>query len=239
MAKNFIERGRTITVPVPAAGVTTGLGVLIGTIFGVALSTVAFAATSVCDLAVTGIWSLVKNSTDVWAVGDKIYWDNANARCTNLPGAGLRFIGNAAAAAANPTSSGTVRLAGTPAVLTEAALQAPASYATAGAQTYTVGDVLGGIIVRATTGASRTDTLPTAALLVAALPGVQVGDVITCDIINGATAAETITIAAGAGGGFDTNQPAASRVIGQNASKTLMIRFTNVTPSAEAYVAYL
>lgn len=239
MAKNFMQPGKVLTVPVPAGGVTTGLGVLIGTIFGIALKTVAFAATSVCDLAVTGVWSLVKNSTDVWAVGDKIYWDNANARCTNLPGAGLRFIGHAAATAANPTSSGTVRLSGTPVVLTGAALPAPQSYATVGPQTYTAADILGGVIVRDTNGASRTDVLPTAALLVAALPGVAVGDVVECDIINGADAAEVLTISAGVGGGFDTNQTASSRVIGQNGSKTLLVRFTNVTAASEAYVAYL
>jgi len=80
--------------------------------------------------------------------------------------------------------------------------------------------------------------LPTAALLVAALPGVRVGDVIDCLITNGADAAETITITAGTGGGFDANQTAASRIIGQNSSKLVRIRFTNVTLTTEAYVAY-
>ena len=115
----------------------------------------------------------------------------------------------------------------------------PASYATAGAQTYTAADVLSGVIVRDCAGAGRTDVLPTAALLVAAMTAPKVGDVVRCLIVNGSDAAEAITLNAGSGGGYDTNQTAASRVIGQNTSKTVTIRLTNVTSGAEAYVAYL
>lgn len=116
---------------------------------------------------------------------------------------------------------------------------AATSVATAGAKTYTAAEILGGIIVRDPAGASRSDVLPTAALLVAAIPNAAVGDIIECLIINGADAAETITIGAGSGGGFDTNQTASSRIIGQNASKLMRIRLTNVTASSEAYVVYL
>lgn len=110
---------------------------------------------------------------------------------------------------------------------------------TVGNRTWTAAEILGGIIVRDTNGASRTDPLPTAQALVQALPGAAVGDVIECLMVNGADAAETITLTAGAGGGFDANQTAASRIIGQNASKMLTFRLTNVTPSAEAYVVYM
>lgn len=116
---------------------------------------------------------------------------------------------------------------------------APTSDATAGARTYTAAEILGGIIVRDPAGAGRSDVLPTAALLVAAMTRPAVGDVVKCLIINGADAAETITIGAGTGGGFDTNQTSASRVIPQNTSKMIHIRLTNVTAAAEAYVAYL
>lgn len=114
---------------------------------------------------------------------------------------------------------------------------APASYATVGAQTYTAADILTGIIVRDCAGASRSDVLPTAANLVAAIPHPFVGQVLSCLIVNGSDAAEVITIGAGSGGAFDTNQVAASRIIPQNASKTIRIRITNVgTP---AYVVYV
>lgn len=113
---------------------------------------------------------------------------------------------------------------------------APASDATAGAGTYTAAQVLSGIIVRDCAGASRTDTFPTAALLVAAIPGCEVGDTLRVHIVNGSDAAETLTLAAGSGGDFDTNQTAASRVISQNQSKDVYIRITNV--STPAYVIY-
>jgi predicted RecA/RadA family phage recombinase len=237
MAKNFIQPGNQLTLVAPTGGVTTGVGVLIGTTFVVALNTAAVGANF--DGAPTGVWSLAKNSTDVWAVGDKIYWDNANARCTNLPSAGFRKIGYAVAVAANPTSTGSVRLHEGVNDIDDDATPAPASIATVGAATYTAAQILGGIIVRDTNGASRSDTLPTAALLVAAIPGVRVGDVVRCQITNGADAAEVLTILVGAGGAFDANQTASSQVIGQNTSKTLTIRITNVTAASEAYVAYL
>jgi hypothetical protein len=70
------------------------------------------------------------------------------------------------------------------------------------------------------------------------IPGCAVGDTVECLIVNGADAAETITIGAGSGGAFDANQTATSRVIGQNTSKRIAIRITNVTGSSEAYVVY-
>jgi predicted RecA/RadA family phage recombinase len=236
MAKNFVQPGDTVTLVAPTGGVTSGKGVLIGTVFGVALETALVGVSF--DSRIEGVFDLDKLNTEVWIAGDKIYWDNTNVRATNVPTAGFRLVGTATAAAANPSLTGRVRLTGDLASLDDDASPAPGSYSTAGAQTYTVGDILGRTIVRATNGASRTDTLPTAALLVAALPGVRVGDTIDCLIINGALAAETITIAAGTGGTFDANQAAGARVIGQNASKVVRIRFTNVTPASEAYVAY-
>lgn len=112
------------------------------------------------------------------------------------------------------------------------------SDATAGARTYTAAEILGGLIVRDCAGGSRSDVLPTAALLVAAMDKPKVGDVIRCYIVNGSDAAETITIGAGTGGGFDTNQTAASRVIPQNSSKDIYIRITGVASGSEAYVVY-
>lgn len=237
MAKNFIQPGKTLTFAAPTGGVTAGVGVLMGVTFGIALQTAAAGVTF--DLGTTGVWDVAKLNTEVWLANDKIYWDNANARATNAPAAGTRLIGFAASAAANPTTTGRVRFGSGIASLDDDAIPAPASIATAGAATYTAAQILGGLIVRDTNGASRSDTLPTAALLVAALAGVRVGDVVNCRIINGADAAEVLTILVGAGGAFDANQTAASQVIPQNASKTLTIRFTNVTAAAEAYVVYL
>lgn len=118
-------------------------------------------------------------------------------------------------------------------------MPAPKSYAS-GNQTYTTGDILGGIIIHDGTGGA-TGTLPTAAALLAALPqppAPRNGDTIECLIINGANASGTVTLAAGSGGGFDTNQGGGSRVILFGTSKFVLIRFTNTTIGSEAYVIY-
>lgn len=115
---------------------------------------------------------------------------------------------------------------------------AAASVSTAGAGSITAAQMLGGIYVRDCNGAGRTDTFDTAAALVAALPGATVGDIIELLVVNGSDAAEAITLAVPASGGFDTNQTAASRVVAQNSSKLVRIRLTNVTGASEAYVVY-
>lgn len=238
MASNFVQPGKSVDLTAPTGGVTTGVGVLIGNIFAVAANTVAAAIAFVGNTF--GVWSLAKTSAQAWAVGDKIYWDNTNKRADNVPTAGFRLIGIATEAAANPSSTGKVRLnwAIGPIQPVEA-LPAAASVATAGAGTITAAQLLGGIYVRDCAGASRTDTLPTAALLVAAMPGVQVGDIVRTLIINGSDPiTEVLTLAAGTGGGFDANQTAVSRVMNGGESKMLHIRITNVTASSEAYVAY-
>lgn len=112
----------------------------------------------------------------------------------------------------------------------------PVSYA-AGAQTYLSSDILGGTIVHDGTG-SPTDVLPTAALLVSAIPNCRVGDMVECLIINGATATGTITLSAGSGGTFDGNQGAGSKVILPQTSKYVQIRVTNTAIGSQAYVIY-
>lgn len=114
---------------------------------------------------------------------------------------------------------------------------APTLITTAGAETYTAAQVLGGIIWRDPAGAGRTDVLPTAALLVAAMLGEQVGDTIDFLLINEADANETITLSAGTGGAFE--QLAATRIVPQNTSRLVRIRLTNVTAGSEAYKVYM
>lgn len=112
------------------------------------------------------------------------------------------------------------------------------SKATAGNVTLTAAEVLTSILVVDCAGAGRTYTLPTAALLVAALPFKEVGMTISLLVVNGSDAAESITLAAGSGGGFDANQTAGSRIVEQNSSKNVLIRFTAIASGSEAYVVY-
>lgn len=113
----------------------------------------------------------------------------------------------------------------------------PANASYTGNQTYAAADLIGGTIVHNASG-NVTATLPTAALMRANIPNARIGDTIFCLIVNGAGATGTITLAAGSGGSFDTNQQAGAQVIPQGTSKTVQLRMTNVTPGSEAYVVY-
>ena len=112
----------------------------------------------------------------------------------------------------------------------------PATYATAGNVTYTAADIVGGIITRDCAGASRTDVTPTAAQLVAAIPGVRIGDIVACYLTNTSDAAETITLSGGTSVTFDAN--ATEKIIARDAAKILFFRFTAVASGSEAAVCY-
>ena len=85
----------------------SGEGALIGTIFGVAMADLANAERG--NFAVEGVFSLKKTSAQAWTEGAKIYWDNTNKECTTTSTSNT-LIGVAAAVAANPSSTGYVRL---------------------------------------------------------------------------------------------------------------------------------
>lgn len=246
--KNYVQPADVLTLIAPTGGVVSGVGVVIGEIFAVATANAD--ATKEFEGQITGVVQLAKTSAQAWAVGDAIYFDRTNKRADNTP-VGPK-IGVATEVAANPSGVGRVRLdavsqasgggagGGGSAVVAEAT-PTPTSIATAGNETYTAAQLLSGIIVRDPAGGARTDTLPTAALLVAAIPGAEVGDTVRVLIVNGSdggAGTEVITLAAGAGGAFDANQTAASRVIPEKASKYVHVRLTNVTAAAEAYVVY-
>lgn len=102
-------------------------------------------------------------------------------------------------------------------------------------QSYTAAQIVGGLIIRDCNGGARTDTLPTASSLVAAIPNVYNELTVFCYITNGSDAAETITISSGAGGAFLAAQTAVSRVIPQNTARTIGLRITNISSGTEAY----
>jgi hypothetical protein len=104
---------------------------------------------------------------------------------------------------------------------------------TAGNLTYTAAMLLGGIILRDPNGAGRSDVTPTAALLLAAIPGAVVGTAFEFTIRNTADAAETITVTAGTGATLS-----GTMTIAQSNSKRFLVVFTNVTAASEAYTLY-
>ena len=79
--KNFIQPGNTITLAAPAA-VTSGSGMLVGAIFGIAAHDAA--SGDPLETVTTGVFDLNKIGSQAWGVGDKVYWDNTNKRVTKI-----------------------------------------------------------------------------------------------------------------------------------------------------------
>ena len=77
--KNYVQPGKTITLTAPYA-VTSGDGLLVGSIFGVATGTAALG--EAVEAALVGVYDLKKVASQAWAAGDKIYWDNTAKNTT-------------------------------------------------------------------------------------------------------------------------------------------------------------
>jgi predicted RecA/RadA family phage recombinase len=106
--QNYVQPGNVIKITVPAGGITSGVGILIGThLFGVA--TVTAAAGASADIQVTGVVELAKTSALAIVVGDAIYWDSTN-KVVNKTATAQKAIGYAVTAAANPSPTVQVRL---------------------------------------------------------------------------------------------------------------------------------
>lgn len=108
MASNLKQDGEVMTVAAPAAK-SSGDGVLVGSMFGVAVADAASGAD--VAIATRGVYTLPKVSAQAWTVGALIYWDDSAGQCTTTS-TDNKLIGVAAAAAANPSSTGEVRLNG-------------------------------------------------------------------------------------------------------------------------------
>lgn len=96
--------------------------------------------------------------------------------------------------------------------------------------TLTAADILEGI-VRGTPVSAATYTLPTAALLVAAISDAAVGDSFEFVVLNEGADTDAITLEAGAGG-----TDYGTLTVAQNVARKFMVYLTNVTASSEAYV---
>lgn len=104
--RNYLQRGDTVTVPAPSA-VKSGDGVLVGGLFGVAATDADSGAP--VEVKTTGVFTLPKTSAQAWTVGAAVYWDGT--KCTTADGSGANTkIGHAVEIAANPSSTGIVRL---------------------------------------------------------------------------------------------------------------------------------
>jgi predicted RecA/RadA family phage recombinase len=104
--KNYVQPGNVLDLTAPY-DVSSGGGFLVGSIFAIACADALSGAK--VEGRVVGVFDLAKTSAQAWSVGDLIYWDNGGKVCTSVS-TGHLLIGTAAAAAANPSATGTVRL---------------------------------------------------------------------------------------------------------------------------------
>lgn len=88
-------------------------------------------------------------------------------------------------------------------------------------------------VLDGTPTAAATYTLPTAALLVAALKNPKVGSSFFFVVNNKSAGANTITVAEGTGGTAD-----GTLTVAQNVVRSFLVIITNVTASSEAYFVY-
>lgn len=106
---NYIQAGETIELTAPSGGVVSGLGYQIGSLFVVAVATVA--ETLPFQGRRCGLFELVKNAGEVWTEGMPIYWDATNNEAT-YTAAGNLYIGVASEAALTAAVLAKVLLAG-------------------------------------------------------------------------------------------------------------------------------
>ena len=108
--RNYVQPGENITITATAAA-TSGEGVLIGNLFGIAAGDAAIGED--LDLVTVGVFAMPKVSTDVLAVGDAVFWDDTAKLATADDDTGNNAeIGLAVTAAANPSGTVNVRLHG-------------------------------------------------------------------------------------------------------------------------------
>lgn len=108
--KNFIQKDDLIEVAAPTGGVSSGDGVIVGALFGVA----------VCDadegdtvtLLTEGVFELPKPTTTTFTSCAAVSYNISTRQCA-APGSGKYPIGLATEAAGNGASTVKVRLNGT------------------------------------------------------------------------------------------------------------------------------
>jgi predicted RecA/RadA family phage recombinase len=113
MAKNFVQDGATVEVTAPAA-ISSGAGILIGNLFGIALHDAASGAP--LRIRTEGVFEVAKTSALAIGVGDRLFWVPGSS-VVNKTTTSQVCVGVAVGAAANPSPTVLMKLApvaGTP-----------------------------------------------------------------------------------------------------------------------------
>lgn len=106
---NYKQKGDFITATAPAGGVTSGMAVLIGGLFGVATTTAL--QDEEFELATTGVYDLPKVAANTFAIGAPVYFNTSNGNLTSTA-SGNKLVGTATAVAAGGDATASVRLNG-------------------------------------------------------------------------------------------------------------------------------
>lgn len=106
---NFIQEGKVLEFEAPTGGVTSGKAVKIGDILVIAAVTAA--VTVRFNGHAEGVFEVDKVSAQAWTEGQQINWDNTAKLFTTVTTGNFK-AGVASAVAANPSSTGKVRLSG-------------------------------------------------------------------------------------------------------------------------------
>ena len=93
--KTFIQPGASLTVTAPYA-VTSGQGVLIGALFGLAAYDAAIGGT--VEVQTKGVFDIAKEPALAISAGARVFWDNTNRRITTTA-TGNHHVGLAVLAA--------------------------------------------------------------------------------------------------------------------------------------------
>lgn len=108
--KNYVQPGDSITFTA-AAATSSGDGVLVNSLFGIASGDAAIGEKLV--LTTKGVFTMPKVSTDVMAVGAVVFWDDSAGLVTTDDDTGANpRIGLAVTVAGNPSGTVNVRLDG-------------------------------------------------------------------------------------------------------------------------------
>ncbi|MHC0054148.1 DUF2190 family protein [Actibacterium sp. D379-3] len=106
--RNYVQPGVSITVTAAAAA-SSGDGVKVGNLFGIASGDAAIGEKLV--LSTEGVFDMPKVSANTFDVGALVYWDDT-AKVVTSTASGNTRVGLAVTAAANPSGSVNVRLDG-------------------------------------------------------------------------------------------------------------------------------
>jgi predicted RecA/RadA family phage recombinase len=99
--KTFVQRGESLTVTAPYA-VTSGQGVLVGALFGIAAFDGAQNAT--IEAQTQGVFDITKQPALAITAGARVFWDDTNRRITTTATSNFQVgIATQAALAADTT----------------------------------------------------------------------------------------------------------------------------------------